>query len=120
MIDIFKVIIAGSRYFDNYEYLKEKMDWVLQNIKDNIVVISGAAPGADTLGEKYAVEKGYDIISKPADWSKYGRSAGPIRNREMAKIADACVCFWDGKSKGTKNMITLAKEYGLKLKVFMY
>lgn len=120
MVNIFKVIIAGGRNFDDYGFLKENMDWTLQNIEDDIVIVSGAARGADSLGEKYAREKGYDIISKPADWDKFGRSAGYIRNKEMAEIADGCVCFWDQKSKGTKHMIDLAKKYNLKLKVFGY
>ena len=55
-----------------------------------------------------------------ADWVKYGKAAGPIRNEEMAKYADACIVFWDGKSPGAKSMIALAKKYELKLRVIYY
>jgi hypothetical protein len=93
---------------------------ILSKIKDEIVIISGAARGADRLGEKYAKERGYKVIRVPADWNRYGKSAGYIRNKEMAESSDALVAFWDGKSKGTKNMIDLAKEYGLKVRVIMF
>ena len=70
--------------------------------------------------KKYANERGYPIKQFPADWNKYGKSAGYKRNEEMAKYADALIAFWDGKSKGTKHMIDLAKRYGLKVKVVIF
>lgn len=112
-----KIIVAGSREFDNYEYLKTKLDYYLQNIKEEIVIISGGAKGADTLGETYAKEKGYQIKQYLANWVKFGKQAGYIRNKEMALIADYCIVFWDDKSKGSKHMIDLALKYRLKVKV---
>ena len=105
----FKVIIAGGRNFNDYELLKRKCDYYLSNINNgvNIVIISGCAIGADTLGEKYATEKNYYLEKHPADWDKYGKSAGYRRNKEMVDIASAAICFWDGKSKGTKHTIDL-------------
>ena len=117
---MFRVIIAGSRGFNNYNLLKEKCDYQLQNIKDEIIIVSGTARGADQLGEKYAKEKGYKIDSRPANWDLYGKSAGYKRNEEMAKNADALIAFWNSKSKGTKHMIDLAKKYNLKVKVITY
>lgn len=67
--------------------------------------------GADRIGEQYAKENGLKKTIFKAEWGKYGRAAGPIRNEEMAKIADCVICFWDGKSAGTKSMINLAKKY---------
>lgn len=55
---MFRVIIAGGRLFDDYTYLKESMDYLLQNINDEIIVVCGKARGADTLGERYARERG--------------------------------------------------------------
>ena len=115
----FKVIIAGGRDFNDYKLLKQKADFILQN-QTEIEIVSGAARGADKLGERYAKEKGYSISSHPADWDKYGKSAGYIRNKEMAEYADALIAFWDGKSKGTKHMIDLAEKQGLKNKVVKY
>lgn len=102
-----KVIIAGSRRFTDYEYLKSTVDWLLEKSKD-IEIFSGGAIGADVLGEKYAKERGYPIKSFPANWSKHGKSAGPIRNKEMADGANLLIAFYDGKSRGTKNMIKQA------------
>jgi hypothetical protein len=118
---MFKVIVAGSRDFNDYELLKRKLDVALANkVSEGITIISGAARGADKLGERYAAERGYDLISKPADWNTYGKRAGYIRNEEMARIADALVAFWDGKSRGTYHMINIAKRYNLPIIVVNY
>ena len=117
----FKVIIAGGRDFNNYELLKSKCDYYLSNLDEaDVVIVSGAARGADKLGEQYAKERGYKIDSHPADWDKYGKSAGYRRNKEMVDIASAAICFWDGKSKGTKHTIDLCKEKGIPYKIVKY
>lgn len=112
-----KIIIAGSRNFDDYTLLEQFCDKILQNVKEEVEIVSGGAKGADRLGEKYATERGYSIKVFVADWAKYGKSAGPIRNEQMAKYADGLIAFWDGKSRGTKNMIDLAKKYKLKIRI---
>jgi len=61
-----------------------------------------------------------NLIKFPAEWNKFGKAAGPKRNKEMAIAADALIAFWDGKSRGTKNMIELAKQKGLKVKVILF
>ncbi len=114
-----KIIIAGSRDFNNYELLKEKIDFLTSKISENIEIVSGNARGADALGEKYAKENNHDLKLFPADWS-IGKSAGYIRNKQMADYADALIAFWDGESKGTKMMIELAKQMNLKVKVVKY
>jgi len=72
------------------------------------------------LGEHYAKEKGYKITQFPANWKRYGKAAGPKRNQEMANYADVLIAFWDGKSRGTKHMIELAKNRNLKIKICYY
>lgn len=116
---MFKVVVAGSRNFNNYNLLKEKLDFLLQN-KKNIEIVSGTARGADTLGERYAKERGYSLKRFPANWEKHGRKAGYIRNKEMRDYADAVVVFWDGESRGTKHMIDLSKEKNLPIKIIKY
>ena len=111
-----RVIIAGSRDFNNYELLYNKCENILYNIK-SVEIVSGGAKGADSLGEKYAKEKGYKIKQFTADWNSLGKSAGYIRNKEMAEYADALIAFWDGESKGTKHMINLANKNKLKVRV---
>jgi hypothetical protein len=115
---MFKLIIAGSREFDNYPLLKEKVDFLLKNVTEDIEIVSGTARGADTLGEKYARENNFQVKLFPADWNKHGKSAGFIRNEEMAKYANACVVFWMNNSKGTKHMIDLSQKYNLKLRIY--
>lgn len=114
-----KVIIAGGRTFNDYKLLCQICDKAL-SLQNEVEIVSGTANGADKLGEKYAKEKGCPVKHFPADWDKYGKSAGYKRNEEMAKYADALIAFWDGKSKGTKHMIDLAKRYELKVKVVIF
>lgn len=112
-----KIIIAGSRNFSNYNKLKEFCNKFLLQFNicdDDIEIISGTANGADKLGERYANEMGFKIIRFPADWNRFGKSAGYRRNEEMAEYADVLIAFWDGKSKGTKHIIDLANDNGLK------
>lgn len=111
-----KTIIAGSRDFDDYELIKE----TLLKYNDITEIVSGCARGADLLGEKFALEYNIPIKKFPAEWDKYGKSAGYRRNEQMAMYADALVAFWDGKSRGTKHMIDFAKQLGLKVSVIIY
>ena len=115
----FRVIIAGGRTFIDFELMCSKCDAILKN-KKNVEVVSGTARGADDLGERYAVERCYDIKQFPADWDKYGKSAGYKRNKQMAEYGDALIAFWDGISKGTKHMIDLAKENNLPVRIIKY
>ena len=118
----FKVIIAGSRGFSNYKLLKEKCNEYLREKRKeyNIIIISGGARGADTLGEKYAQDEGFSLEVFPANWNKFGKSAGFIRNEQMAEIADALIAFWDGKSHGTKHMIEIMENKKLLVRVVNY
>lgn len=109
------VIIAGSRTFKDYSVLYNYCESVLSSITEPIVIFSGGARGADFLAEAYARGKTYELKIFPAKWDIYGRSAGPIRNEEMARNADVLIAFWDGKSAGTKNMIAQAEKNNLKI-----
>ena len=119
------VIIAGGRDFDDYEELDEAM-WQLYGDRDYGIdeevktVFSGGADGADSLGEFWAGEFGIPVQAFPADWDRYGKSAGYRRNVDMANGADVLVAFWDGQSKGTKHMIDIALAKGLEVHVFRY
>lgn len=106
-----KLAIIGSRTFNNYELLKEKMHKLITQENYEIThIVSGGANGADKLGEKYAKEFNIPTIIFPAEWNKYGKSAGFIRNKDIIKNADVVVAFWDGQSRGTKNSIDLANS----------
>lgn len=77
-------------------------------------IIHGDARGIDRAA-KHVCAGFYPIIDVPAEWDKFGKIAGHVRNEEMAKMADALICVWDGKSPGSRNMISIAKQYGLKI-----
>ena len=118
-----KVIIAGTRDFNDYSFLKKNLDYFLQGINPNneeIEIVSGNARGADKLGERYAKEHNLPVKLFPANWDKYGKRAGYLRNQEMANYADVLIAFWDEKSKGTKHMIDIAKKQDLTVIVVGY
>lgn len=100
-----KTIIAGSRDFKDWNKFiahTEKIGWNITSI------VSGGARGVDKLGENFARAVDIPLHIMKADWEKNGKSAGYIRNGEMADYADSLVALWDGESKGTKNMIEQA------------
>ena len=110
-----KVIIAGGRDFDNYDYLSETM----KNL--NIIVsevVCGGARGADSLGEKWAQINDIPIKYFPADWDGLGNYAGHARNKQMAEYADFLVAFWDGKSRGTKFVIDNCKKINKEITIY--
>lgn len=108
--DRMKVIIAGGRDYHNYDTLLEA---IAESQLQISTVISGGAKGVDALGEQYAESMNMQLDVYHADWERHGRAAGPIRNRKMAENAEALIAIWDGKSKGTKNMIETAEKLGL-------
>ena len=114
-----RIIIAGGRDFKDYKRLKLVVEHNVQNL-DSVEIICGEAKGADILGKQLAISKGWTVHSYPADWERYGKAAGYRRNEEMAKHAEALIAFWDGKSKGSANMIKLAQNKGLFVKVIRY
>ena len=116
-----KVIIAGSRHFNDYELLERLVDMYLQHYSiDQIEIVSGGARGADRLGERFAHSRGITLKVMPADWDTYGKSAGYRRNEQMAQYATHCIVFWDEKSRGTEHMINLANQYNLALRIVRY
>lgn len=116
---MFKVIIAGGRDYTNFQQLTLTMDALLK-YKAAVTIISGGARGADSLGERYAKLRGYTYIVMKADWDKYGKRAGYLRNKDMLDEASAAVCFWNGISRGTANMIDITMQSGKPLRVVRY
>ena len=114
-----KVIVAGSRTFNDFAYLeKHLMAYFKANAlhRKDVEIISGTAKGADSLGEQFANKYELKLTKFPADWNQYGKSAGYIRNEEMAKYAKKdgiLFAFWDNSSKGTKHMISIASKYNI-------
>lgn len=113
----FRLVVAGVRYFDDYVLLSKEIDEYRARYNNSLIIVSGCADGADRLGEKYAVEHSLSVERYPAEWDKYGKAAGPLRNKQMAEVADAVIVFWDGESKGTKSMIDCAKQANIPCKI---
>ena len=121
---MFYCLVVGSRTFDNYQLMCNVLDHLLQNQKE-IVIVSGGARGADTLAEKYAKEHGYPLKVFKADWQRFGKKAGYLRNEEMHKYISVhdkrgVVAFWDGTSKGTAHNFELSVKYNNPIKIYNY
>ena len=108
-----KVIIAGGR--DIWMEPDELQCFINDSEFSISEVVCGMAKGVDTAGRNWASTTMVPVKRFPADWNKHGKSAGPIRNRLMAVYADALILIWDGKSKGSANMLNTAKAQGLKI-----
>lgn len=122
----YNIIIAGSRDFLDYNIVKKSLKNFLISKQTSAkpTIICGMARGADMLGYRLAKEFKLPLKEFPADWS-IGKRAGYIRNEQMAKYAyengnGILLAFWDGKSKGTKWMIELAKKYNLEIHIFNF
>ena len=109
----YRMIVAGGRDYSNQNIVNYYIDRV-KDVCDsrglNLVIVCGMATGADTLGRNYAISNGLEVLEFPADWNKYGKSAGYVRNKEMGDVADSAIVFWDGRSKGSKLMIDIMHE----------
>lgn len=129
-----RIVVAGGRDFNVYDCVKITLDNYISQIRitklykdlpfeefiDKVEIVSGGAKGADSLGEQYALEQGLTCTVFNADWDTHGKSAGYIRNSEMAKYGTHAVIFWDGESKGSGHMIDLAKKHKVKTTIIPY
>ena len=122
-----RIIIAGGRDFKNQKLLEEEtikyiLDTLGKGRRNEITIVSGGAKGADKLGEEFAKKFGLKLKIFPADWGNLGKAAGHIRNKQMLDFASEedghLIAFWDGKSRGTKNMIEISKK--IKVKIVEY
>ncbi len=112
-----RVLCCGDRNWTSYEIIRRE----LEKLDDYTTVINGCAKGADSISAYIARQLNYPVIDFPANWNKYGRAAGPIRNKQMLDEGkpDLVLAFHTDikNSKGTKNMIEQAK--GRRIKVIL-
>ena len=109
-----RVIVAGSRTVTDYSLVESVLDQALAGwTMFDVAIVSGMAAGPDLFGKQWADGNEFSVIEVPANWDRFGKSAGFMRNGIMADIADCLICFWDGQSRGTKDMINEAMERGL-------
>jgi len=107
-----KVLVCGSRDFNDYKKMKEVLDSEYHYGRGFSTVIEGEARGADLLARRYAEEHGLDVLPFPADWDTHGKAAGPIRNAQMLREGkpDYVIAFRGPNSRGTQNMIDQARK----------
>ena len=120
----FHCLVVGSRTFEDYDLFQRKVDHLL-GARTDIEIVSGGAAGADFLAERYANDRGFPLQVFPPDWSRYGKRAGYVRNREMHEYISVfpergVIAFWDGRSRGTAQSFRLAREFGNPLRIVRY
>ena len=117
-----RVIVTGSRCFNDFGFLKQELDKLFNENEEfvgkEIKIISGVALGTDALAIDYADKHKLTKILFPANWKRYPRIAGFLRNEDILSVATHLVAFWDGKSSGTRHMIEIAKGKGIPVWVF--
>lgn len=120
-----RIVVAGSRGFEDFDLVCERLDESLEVCSDNLLdleIVSGTARGADTLGAEWAKSRGIPVKEFPAQWDHplWGKAAGMVRNAEMARYGTHVIAFWDGKSPGTKAMIGMSQGFGLPVDIIRY
>jgi len=101
-----RIAIVGSR---EYSPLSDVIDYV-RSLPDDTVIITGGAKGVDQAAEAEARARGLEVVVHLADWAKYGKPAGMIRNRTVVDDCDRLTAFWDQVSPGTKGVIAMAAK----------
>lgn len=117
-----RLLICGGRHFSDYETLSDEAEKILSDYSvtyADVEIVSGHCEGADQLGERFAKEHGMSLKIFPAEWKKYGRAAGPIRNKKMVEYISECdrcavLAFVSKNTKGTNNTLSLAKAKGIR------
>lgn len=121
-----RIIVAGSRTFSDYPLMEQTLNSYLERKSSDVKIqfVSGTARGADSFGEVFAKNNGYEVKRFPAQWDVYGKSAGYRRNAAMADYTaqrtGVLFAFWDGSSRGTMHMINLAKDKGLDVHIVRF
>jgi hypothetical protein len=112
-----KVAIVGSRDYPNLDSVAITIQEICFMASE---FVSGGAVGVNTTAEKVAGTLGIPIVVYEPDWDQYGKGAGYVRNKDIVRAAEVVVAFHYNDSKGTRNSIELAKQYGKLLVVFKW
>lgn len=111
------MIVCGSRRWHRRDVIADRLHELVVERGwrfPDPVIVHGAARGADRLAAEEAGKAGLLVEAHPADWERYGKRAGLVRNEEMAALgADLCIAFWDGLSTGTRDMLDRAAKHGI-------
>lgn len=105
-----RIGIVGSRGFNNYTAFKQTIVGMIT--KEDTIVSGGCTKGPDRMAEVFAREMGNEMVIHKANWAKYAKQAGMIRNGILVEDCDYVIAFWDKKSPGTKDTITKCENTG--------
>lgn len=109
-----RIAIVGSRSFAS----PARVESYVRRLPADAVVVSGGAPGVDSVAENAARAAGRRVLVLRADWARHGRRAGPMRNARIVAHADRVVAFWNGRSRGTLGTVVLARRAGLPVEIY--
>lgn len=122
MTDHLRILVTGSRFWTDWATVRDALveaarPWIKGNDTNNgkhVTVVHGGARGADTIAGELAKVMGLNVEVHPADWDRYGKAAGHIRNTEMVNAgADVCLAFPLGESRGTRHCMRTAEKAGI-------
>lgn len=128
----FKLIVAGGRDFSDRQLMDREIRNTIAELPDGnaVSIVSGMAKrinketgetvSADWLAYEWALANKCMVYKYYADWNTHGKRAGYLRNQQMCDVADGLLAFWDGISKGTNHMITIARNKGIYVKIIPY
>jgi hypothetical protein len=102
-----KLAVVGSRNITNEELIFDSINSIANGRLDTLTIISGGARGVDSIAAIWSKQNNVPLIVFTADWKKFGRKAGIVRNNDIIKECDTVLAIWDGKSKGTYHSIKL-------------
>jgi YspA, cpYpsA-related SLOG family len=113
-----RILVTGSRTWDDTPVIRDALTTALGDADPaTVTLIHGGYRGADTIAARTAARMGMTVEEHPADWARWGRRAGPIRNAEMVRTgADICLVFQRGDSTGTANCAAAAEAAGMTVK----
>ena len=116
----FKIMVTGSRHHTDDDLIWATLDDIVDGFagNKNVVLIEGGAPGADKIAHYWAIARGYDVHTFPADWTRFGRAAGPLRNQQMVdQHPDYVAAFPLDDSRGTWDAVRRAKSAGIPTRI---
>jgi hypothetical protein len=110
-----RVLICGGRNLDEVKAYETISFWITVNYHfiEELIVIHGGAAGADTAAGRYARQNGFEEVVFEADWKRYGKAAGMIRNKKMLTEGQPDVILALSGGTGTANMIKIGREAGI-------
>lgn len=117
-----RVIVCGNRTFGTFKSHLLQLDLALSKLSLDAVILHGGAKGADELAGKWAERNERQCVVFSANWEKYDKAAGPIRNAEMLRSGkpDLVIAFWDRRSPGTRDMVTRSKLAGVEVHIYAH